>query len=32
MEILKYIYNEIGCFIKSSFDISVQKIQQIFNL
>jgi len=32
MEILKYIYNEISCFIKASFDISMQKLQQIFNL
>ncbi len=32
MEILKYIYNEICCFLKASFDISMQKIQQIFNL
>lgn len=32
MEILKYVYNEICCFVKSSFDISIQKIQQIFNL
>ena len=32
MEILKYVYNEICCFIKSSVDISMQKIQQILNL
>ena len=32
MEILKYVYNEICCFIKASLDISMQKIQQIFNL
>jgi len=32
MEILKYVYNEICCFIKASFDISMQKIQQIFDL
>jgi len=32
MDILKYVCNEICCFIKSSFDISIQKIQQIFNL
>jgi len=32
MEILKYTYNEICCFIKATFDISIQKLQQIFNL
>jgi len=32
MDILKYVCNEICCFIKSSFDITIQKIQQILNL
>jgi hypothetical protein len=32
MDILKYAYNEICCFLKSSIDISIQKIQQILNL
>ncbi len=32
MEIVKFIYNEFCCFIKSSFDISIQKIQQVFKL
>jgi len=30
MDILKYICNEICCLIKSSFDTSLHKIQQIF--
>jgi len=30
MDILKYACNEICCLIKSSIDISVDKIQQIF--
>jgi len=32
MDILKYVYNEICCFIKSSIDISIQKAQQILKL
>jgi len=32
MDILKYIGNEICCILKSSYDISIQKIQEIFNL
>lgn len=32
MDFLKYIVNEISCFIKASIDISVDKIQQLFKL
>lgn len=32
MDIIKYISSEIGCFLKATLDISVQKIEQIFNL
>jgi hypothetical protein len=32
MDILKYACNEICCLIKSGFDISLQKIQQILNI
>jgi len=31
MDIIKYIYNELHCFIKSAFDISMQKITSIFH-
>ena len=31
MDILKYIFGEISYLVKSSFDIFIQKIEQIFN-
>ncbi len=31
MDVFKYIFNEICCFIKASIDTSTQKIQQIFH-
>lgn len=31
MDILKFICSEIACFIKSSLDLSVQKIEQTFD-
>lgn len=30
MDIVKYIYQEISCFLKAGYDISSQKLQQIF--
>jgi len=32
MDILKYIGNEIYCILKSSYDISVQKILQLLKM
>jgi hypothetical protein len=32
MDILKYLGNEICCIIKSSYDISIQKLQQILKM
>ncbi len=31
MDFLRVIYNEVCCIIKSSFDISIQKVIQLFN-
>lgn len=31
MDIIKYIYNELSCFIKSTVDISLQKLASIFH-
>ncbi len=30
MDIIKFVYNECSCFIKLTFDLSVQKIALIF--
>jgi len=32
MDILKYIGNEICCILKSGYDISIQKIQQLLKM
>lgn len=31
MDLVKFIYNEITCFLKAGFDISVQKIKYLCN-
>ena len=31
MDIIRYIYNELSCFIKAYFDISLQKIASILH-
>ena len=31
MDMVKFICSEISCFLKSIFDISIQKIEKIFN-
>ncbi len=30
MDIIKFIFNELCCFFKASFDISIQKLRQFF--